>query len=48
LPGRADIRGVTQTASELLECLVRLPEDRIGCTRRWRELLEEGRLDSVE
>jgi hypothetical protein len=25
---------VTQNASELLECLVRLPEDRIGCTRR--------------
>jgi HEAT repeat protein len=39
---------VTQTASELLECLVRLPEDRIGCTRRLRELLEEGRLGSVE
>ncbi len=39
---------MTQTASDLLECLVRLPEDRAGWTRRLRELLEEGRLGSVE
>lgn len=39
---------MTRTASELLECLARLPEDRIRWTRRLRELLEQGRLDSVE
>ena len=32
---------MTETASELLDCLVRLPEDRIRWTRRVGELLEE-------
>lgn len=39
---------MTQTTSDLLECLVRLPEDRIRWTRRLHELLEEGRLACVE
>ncbi len=45
---RSDIRSVTPTTSDLLECLVRLPEDRIGWTRRLCERLEEGRLGCVE
>jgi hypothetical protein len=39
---------VTQTTGDLLECLVRLPEDRIRWSGRLRELLAEERQGCVE
>lgn len=39
---------MTETASQLLESLVRLPEDRIRWTRRVGELMEEGRQSFVD
>lgn len=44
----ADMRDVTETPSELLDCLVRFHEDRIGWARRIGEMLDQDQSNFLE